>query len=85
MTALLGALIPRWLVNKDVDLAQVLNVTGLIVEHDVVTFPHMMFDFAEQSSPEAIRAIVHVVFDDDAETPIDLVAWTRQKPCEIFR
>jgi hypothetical protein len=75
----------HWLESKGVDLSHVLNVAGPIVEHEVVIFPNTMFDFVEPRNPDAIRAVVHVVFDDDAKTPIDLVAWTRKKPCEIFR
>jgi len=97
MTPIMGALIEfnlcsepqldlaQWLVNESVNLSHVLNVVGPIVEHDIVVFPGKSFDFAQQGNPEARRAVIQVVFDENGETPIDLVAWTRERPCEIFR
>jgi hypothetical protein len=75
----------RWLESNGVDVSHVLNVAGPIVEHDIVIFPEAMFDFAEPSSADSVRAVVHVVVGEDAETPIDLVAWTREQPDRIFR
>ena len=33
----------------------------------------------------SIRAVVHVAVGEDAETPIDLVAWTRERPDSVLR
>jgi hypothetical protein len=75
----------RWLESQAVDVPQVLNFVGPIVEHDIVVFPNTMFDFAAPGSADSIRAVVHVAVGEDAETPIDLVAWTRERPDRIFR
>lgn len=75
----------RWLESEGVDLPYALNVAGPIVEHDIVVFPGAMFDFAARRSAESIRAVVHVAVGEDAETPIDLVAWTRERPDRILR
>jgi len=77
--------ISRWLESQGVDVSLVWKLAGPILEHDVIIFPRMMFDFAEPGRPDSVRAVVHVAYDDDAETPIDLVAWTREKPHEVFR
>jgi hypothetical protein len=74
-----------WLEGQGVDVSNAWNVAGPILEHDVIVFTHRMFDFAEPGRPDSVRAVVHVAYDDDAETPIDLVAWTREKPHEVFR
>lgn len=75
----------KWLKSEGVDVAHALNLVGPIVEHDIVVFPGAMFDFATPGSADSVRAIVHVAFGEDAETPIDLVAWTREQPDQIFR
>ena len=75
----------RWLENAGVDVPHVLNLAGPIVEHDIVVFPGGMFDFLAPGSADSVRAIVHLVVGEDAETPIDLVAWTRERPDRMFR
>jgi hypothetical protein len=75
----------RWLASNGVDLSHALNVAGPIVEHDIVVFPRATFDFAAPGSEDSVRAVVHVAVGDDAETPIDLVAWTRERPDRILR
>jgi hypothetical protein len=75
----------RWLESEGVDVPRVLDLAGPIVEHDIVVFPDEMFDFAAPSSSDSVRAVVHVAVGEDAETPIDLVAWTREQPNQIFR
>jgi hypothetical protein len=75
----------RWLESKGVDVPHALNLAGPIVEHDVVVFPGAMFDFAAAGSADSVRAIVHLAVGEDAETPIDLVAWTRERPDRILR
>jgi hypothetical protein len=74
-----------WLTNRGVDVAHAWNVAGTVLEHDIMVFPMMMFDFAERGARGAVRAVVHVVHGEDAETPIDLVAWTRNRPDKVFR
>ena len=75
----------NWLESQGVDVPQVLNLAGPIVEHDIIVFPGAMFDFATPGSADYVRAVVHVAVGEDAETPIDLVAWTREQPDRIFR
>jgi hypothetical protein len=75
----------RWLESQAVDVPQVLNMAGPIVEHDIVVFPGATFDFAAPGSADSVRAVVHVAVGEDAETPIDLVAWTRERPDRILR
>lgn len=75
----------RWLESEGVDFSHALNCVGPIVEHDIVEFPGAMFDFAATRSTDSLRAVVHVALDADAETPIDLVAWTREEPDRILR
>jgi hypothetical protein len=74
-----------WLQSKGVDVPHVLNLVGPIVERDIVLFPGAMFDFAASGSANSVRAVVHVAVGEDAKTPIDLVAWTREQPDKIFR
>ena len=75
----------RWLENRGVDLCHVLKIAGPIAEHPVTIFPGATFDFARPGAEDAVRAIVHIAFGEDAETPIDLVAWTRERPDKILR
>lgn len=75
----------RWLESEGVDVPHAMNFVGPIVEHDIVVFPRAMFDFAAPRSTVSVRAVVHVALGEDAETPIDLVAWTREEPAKIFR
>ena len=75
----------RWLENEGVDVPYALNLAGPIVEHDIVLFPGGMFDFAAPKSADSVRAVVQVAVGEDAETPIDLVAWTRERPDRILR
>src|ERR1700730_14540404 len=74
----------HWLQSRGVDVPHALNMVGPITEHDGVVFPRVMFDFARRGA-DAVRAIVHVVLGEDAETPIDLVAWTRERPDRMLR
>lgn len=75
----------RWLESEGIDVPRVLNLVGPIVEHNIVVFPGEMFDFSVPGSEDSVRAIVHLVVGEDAETPIDLVAWTRERPDKMFR
>jgi hypothetical protein len=69
-----------WLRGEGVDVARALNVAGPIIEHSIAVFDKDAFDFAAPDDPHAIRAVVHVVHGDDAVAPVDLVAWTRDRP-----
>lgn len=75
----------KWLEREGVDVPQALNLAGPIAEHDIVVFPRAMFDFAAPGSANSVRAVVHLAVGEDAETPIDLVAWTRERPDRILR
>jgi hypothetical protein len=75
----------RWLASHGVDIAHAWNIAGPLVELDIVIFPRARFDFAEAGHVGAVRAVVHVALADDAESPVDLVAWTRDRPDKIFR
>ena len=75
----------NWLESQGVDVPQILNLAGPIVEHDIIVFPGAMFDFATPGSADSVRAVVHVAVGEDAETPVDLVAWTREQPDRILR
>jgi hypothetical protein len=75
----------RWLRAQGVDIAQALNIAGPVIEHDVAVFDKDAFDFAAPDDPHAARAVVHVVHGDDAETPVDLVAWERGRPDRVLR
>jgi hypothetical protein len=75
----------RWLHGEGIDMAHALNVAGPIVEHTIVTFDGELFDFAAPDDPHAFHAVVHIVSGDDAESPVDLVAWTRDHPGRVLR
>jgi hypothetical protein len=75
----------RWLRAQGVDVARALNIAGPIIEHTITVFDRHAFDFAAPDAVGAVRAIVHVVYGDDAETPVDLVAWTRAHPERVLR
>jgi hypothetical protein len=75
----------RWLKRQGIDFPHILNITGPIVEHDIIIFEKGLFEFARPGAINTVRAIVHVAFDEDAEMPVDLVAWTREQPSRIFR
>lgn len=75
----------RWLGSEGVDVPHALKLVGPIVEHDIIVFPGAMFDITTSGSVDSVRAVVHVAVGEDAETPIDLVAWTRKQPDRIFR
>jgi hypothetical protein len=75
----------RWLEGKGVDLSNALNITGPLVEHDIILFSQGLFDFAEPGLEDVVRAVVQVAVDSNVETPLDLVAWTRDYPDRIYR
>jgi hypothetical protein len=74
----------RWLRCQSVDAAHALKVMGPIVEHKVI-IRNGRFDFADDGTAEAVRAVVHIAKGEDADTPVDLIAWTRAQPCRVFQ
>jgi hypothetical protein len=74
----------QWLRSQGVDVAHVLNVAGPIAEHSV-TIHRNSFEFAQDGASGAVRAVVHIAKGDDAETPVDLIAWTKELPQTMFR
>jgi hypothetical protein len=70
----------RWLTERGVNLAHVLSIAGPLAEHPISLLPRGQFDFAEPLDHEQLVAIVHVALGEDAATPVDLIAWTRDKP-----
>jgi hypothetical protein len=74
----------HWLRCQGVNGPVVLNVAGPMVEHDIIILKKGVFDFARPGATDVVRAIVHVALGNDAETPKDLVAWTRDRPDRIF-
>lgn len=74
----------RWLKARGVDTAQAWNLAGPLVQHDVI-IKGRLFNFAEPDDHHFERAIIHLVYDDKGEWPVDLVAWTRQRPGSVFR
>jgi hypothetical protein len=71
----------RWLRSRSIDPAHVNNVAGLIVETEITALPGELFSFSEYG----FSAFVMTVYDRDAETPVDLIAWTRDRPRHLFR
>jgi hypothetical protein len=75
----------EWLTAQNVDLDHALAIVGPLAEHSILLLPRAQFDFAEPLDPDAIRAVVHVALADDATTPADLIAWTRDLPERMLR
>jgi hypothetical protein len=57
------------------------NVAGLIVETEIIVLPGGIFSFSEYG----VSAFVIIVHDRDAETPVDFLAWSKDKPSRIYR
>jgi hypothetical protein len=74
----------HWFRGEGVDVAHVFNFLGPISELDITAKRHR-FKFAHSNATNRIKAVVHVATDDNAETPIDLVAWTRERPERVFQ
>jgi hypothetical protein len=73
----------RWLRSQLIDIAHATNVAGPIIEMEITSMPGGYFSFCEDR--DGFMAFVMMVFDRDAETPIDFIAWTRDKPRRVFR
>ncbi len=75
----------RWLASRGVDVEHAWNTAGPICAHTVALWPSELFDFllpksnllefALQSCGNHVRAVVHIVRDNNDETPVDLIAW----------
>src|ERR1039458_3255126 len=74
----------RWLLTQGVDVGHVFNVAGPIAEHSV-TIHRSSFELVEDGARGAVRAVVHIARGDDAEAPVDLIAWTREQPERVFQ
>jgi hypothetical protein len=71
----------RWLRSRSIDPDHVNNVAGLIVETEIAALPGGIFSFAAHG----FAAFVITAHDRDAETPVDFIAWSRDKPSRIYR
>jgi hypothetical protein len=74
----------QWLRRQGIDIPAVTNLAGPIIESRICALPGGLFSFAG-NRPDCFTAFVHVVHDRDAETPIDLIAWTRDRPATVYR
>jgi hypothetical protein len=75
----------RWLRAHGVDLPTALLRAGPICECPIIRYSlSRTFQLAEDDEPGATPAVVHVVTGADAETPIGLVAWCRDRPADVF-
>src|SRR4051812_19126854 len=71
----------QWLRSLAIAPDHATNVAGLIVETEITVLPGGLFSF----SNFGFAAVVMMVQDRDAETPIDFVAWARDKQRRIYR
>ena len=71
----------HWLRSRSIDPDHVTNFAGLFVETEISVLPGGIFSFAAHG----FSAFVITAHDRDAETPIDFVAWTRDKPRHVYR
>jgi hypothetical protein len=77
--------VDQWLQANGVDMKMALLLAGPICEQPIIRRPSIRsFQLAEEDEPLAVPAMVHVVNDDDAETPIGLVAWRRERPDDVM-
>jgi hypothetical protein len=73
----------RWLSSRSIDVGYAVNIAGPIIEMEITTIPGGLFSFCENR--EGFLAFVMMVFDRDAESVTDFIAWTRDKPRRVFR
>jgi hypothetical protein len=71
----------QWLRSLSIDPDHVTNFAGLYVETEITALPGGIFSFAKAG----FTAFVMLVCDSDAVTPIDLIAFTRDKPRRAYR
>jgi hypothetical protein len=73
----------QWLAAQPIDVLHATNIAGPIVEMEISTMPGDIFSFVETG--DGFLAFVQMVFGRDAATPIDFIAWTRDKPWRVYR
>ena len=73
----------RWLRERSIDIKHAVNVAGPVIEMEIIAMPGGIFSFCEDR--EGFMAFVMMVFDRDAVSVIDFIAWTRDKPGRVFR
>ncbi|MDB5566832.1 MAG: hypothetical protein JWP84_3398 [Tardiphaga sp.] len=71
----------QWLAAPPIDVLHATNIAGPIVEMEISTMPGDIFSFVETG--DGFLAFVQMVFGRDAATPIDFIAWTRDKPWRL--
>jgi len=75
----------HWLQSHGVDIATAILLAGPIAELPIIRYSmSRTFQLAEDDEPDAVPAVVHVVTGLDAETPIGLVAWCRDRWEDVF-
>jgi hypothetical protein len=76
--------VDQWLQANGVDMKTALLLAGIcelpIIRHASIR----SFQLAEEDESLAVPAMAHVVTGEDAETPIGLVAWCRERPDDIL-
>jgi hypothetical protein len=75
----------HWLQARGVDMMRAIQLAGPICELAILRYPNREFRFAEDDERDAVRGVVHVVSGADAETPIGLVAWCRDRPDDVYQ
>jgi hypothetical protein len=66
-------------------MAVALSLAGPICAFWILQHPaNRQFQFAHPDEPGAVRAIVHVVTADDAESPSGLIAWRPKLPEDFY-
>lgn len=93
-----NVLLDRWLASCGVDVAHAWNAAGPICAHNITPWPRWIFNFSALEAEDEtftegepvdradrLRAVVHIAWDVDDETPVDLIAWQPQQPAGIFR
>jgi hypothetical protein len=75
--------VDHWLRARGVNMEIALAVAGPIYECPIIPFG-TAFQFGEKDERGAVSAVVHVVTGADAETPIGLVAWRRDRPEQVL-
>jgi hypothetical protein len=77
--------VDQWLQASGVDMKTALLLAGPICELPIIRHAaQRSFQLAEEDEPRAVPAMVHVVTGMDAETPIGLVAWRRERPDDVM-
>jgi hypothetical protein len=77
--------VDQWLQASGVDMRAALLLAGPICELPIIRYAALRsFQLGEENEPLAVPAMVHVVTGGDAETPIGLVAWRRERPDDVL-